>query len=74
MRQAAAKTVTRFRALIASNSEWENAESFQVPALKNQNGAAQRHCGIKERVKRVLQDELSTDGLLMGNRSDHIQG
>src|SRR3954451_9225918 len=73
MRVAAANAVVRRRDLTRGASGLESAESFQVPALKDQNGTAQRHCSVKERIKTTLQDELSGNRLLMCNRADHVQ-
>src|SRR3954469_5855391 len=73
-RVAAANAVVRRRDLTRGASRLESAESFQIPALKYQNGTAQRHCGVKERIKTILQNELSGNRLLMCNRTDHVQG
>src|SRR5579863_7647583 len=72
-RQAAATSVVRFCGVMRVNSKVKSAESFQIPAFEDQHRAAQSDGGVKQRVKRVLQDELSANRFLMGNRADHVE-
>src|SRR5579863_3444562 len=71
--QVAATIVVRFCEVMGANSEVQSAESFQIPAFEDQHRATQSDGGIKEGVKRVLQDELSPNRLLMGNGADDVE-
>src|ERR1700683_1535239 len=72
-RHPEAITEVRRAAVILRNSGLESGKSFQVPALEDQDCGAQGHRRIKQRVERVLQDELQTEWLLMRDRADHIE-
>src|ERR1700688_933463 len=72
-RHVAEMTVVRRLAVIAVLSALAPAKSFQVPALENQNRAAQGHRRIEHGIERVVQDQLPTDRLLMRDRADHVQ-
>src|SRR5271166_3341621 len=73
VRAMAAEIVVRCREVIGRNLCLDSAGSFQIPALENEDGAAEYHGRIKQSVKRVLQDELPTDALLMRDRADDVQ-
>src|SRR5215469_178579 len=51
----------------------KGSESFQIPALKNQDGAAQSHCCVKQGVQGVLQNQLSAYRLPMRHRADDVE-
>src|ERR1017187_6561085 len=72
-RHPAAMTVVRCGAVISRNSGLEPAKSFQVPALEDQDCAAQGHHRIEHGIQRVLQDKLRRERLLMRDRADHIE-
>ena len=72
-RQLVATIVVRRREVIRHVSGVQIALSFQVPAFEDQNCAAESHCRVRKSVKRILQDELCADGLLMSHRADHIK-
>ena len=42
--------------------------SFQIPALENQNRAADRHRRIEQRIERVVHDQLAGHRLAVRNR------
>src|SRR5579859_527892 len=70
---SAANMVVRLRAVIGHGSASEFRQSFQVPALENQNRPAQRHRRIEQCIKRVLPDELRAHMLFMRRGTDDVE-
>src|SRR5579871_1972916 len=74
IRQAVATIVVRRREVIRRFSGMRSScRSFQIPALEDQDRTAECHYRVKDCVKRVLEDELSSDGLLMSDCTDHVE-
>ena len=59
---------------LAPSALYVSGNSFQIPAVEDENGSAQRHCRVEQRVQRILQNELPADRLLVRDRADHVQG
>src|SRR5215469_3141706 len=69
----AAATMEVCREVMLPAPELKSGCSFQIPALENEHGSAQRHRRIEQRVERVLHDQLQADRLLMGDGTNHVE-
>src|SRR5580704_10237149 len=71
---AASEKIRQTAATIEVLRRWViQDQSFEIAVLKDQNGSAQSHDGVKQRIKSVMHDELARHWLLMSDGTDHIK-